>query len=243
MVESGYSKRRLKRGRPSDSFKPPKDNKLVVALAMALLPWALKQRRVVRVTIDNREWKRIEALKDRPFILSANHPTRTEPVLAGYISYKMKRPFNYISSRELFVGTMGWLLQHVGCYSITQGAADRESIAMTRKLLSALDRKIVIFPEGEVYGHNDITLPFHSGVVQIGFWALADMAKLGKEPRLPVVPVAIKYRFITDATAEIAGRLSRLERAVGLQPERHTWYERLFRIGEKSSPIWKSSIG
>ena len=41
---------------------------------------------------------------------------------------------------------------------------DREAIRTTVSLLAEHDRQLVIFPEGEIYGHNDLLLPFQSGL-------------------------------------------------------------------------------
>src|SRR5260370_23998012 len=90
-------------------------------------------------------------------------------------------------------GQWGWLIQRLGAYSIHRGLPDRQSLRMTRRLLAEMDRKVVIFPEGETYEHNDALIPFQQGVVQIGFGALDDVQKSGREPSLPVLPIAVKY--------------------------------------------------
>jgi hypothetical protein len=122
----------------------------------------------------------------------------------------------------------------VGAFSVVRGTADRASFRMTRQLLTQPTSKIVIFPEGEVYSQNDTILPFHSGVFQLAFWALEDSRKQGRtdEP-LYVLPVAIKYHFLTDMRPEIAASLRRLEHFVG-SPTKPTDddYTRLRGIGQ-----------
>src|SRR5205823_6060194 len=152
--------------------------------------------------------------------------------------------FNGMAARDLFRGPVGWLFQRMGAYSVQRGAPDREAIRYTRRLLAEEDRKIVVFPEGVTYEHNDLLLPFQTGVIQIGFWVLEDLEKLGKEVRLPIVPVAIKYLLIGDARAAIAGRLAALERAVGLPvPSAEGAYERLRAIGERVMARLEREIG
>jgi hypothetical protein len=103
---------------------------------------------------------------------------------------------------------------------------------MTRKLLAEMDRQVVIFPEGLVYEHNDKLLEFQSGVIQIGFWALEDVVKAGKEPALPVVPVAIRYRCKVDPQPYIERGLGALETELKLAREPKAGaVERLVRIG------------
>jgi hypothetical protein len=111
---------------------------------------------------------------------------------------------------------------------------DRESLRMTRRLLGELNRKVVIFPEGEIYEHNDKLLAFQSGVVQIGYWVLDDLEKRGETLSMPLVPVAIKYRCIDSPRQAIDNALQELERALDLAaPGNLTAYQRLRRVGDR----------
>ena len=215
-------------------FRPPRESRLLIGTVYGALPWIMRVRRVVRVKLEQGDWDHLEPLRNSRLILSANHPTGTDPLIAMDLARRLGQYFNFVAAREIFAGPYGWLLQRLGAYSVVRGTPDRDSLQMTRRLLAEKDRKVALFPEGETYYHNDITLPFHSGVTQLGFWALADLQRLGKEPRLPVVPVAIKYRYLDDPGPEIEWRLSRLEEAVGLPlSPAGGWYPRLLAIGER----------
>jgi hypothetical protein len=119
-----------------------------------------------------------------------------------------------MACRELFHGPWGWTIQRLGAYSIHRGLPDRQSLRMTRRLLSELDRKVVIFPEGETYEHNDALIPFQQGVIQIGFGALDDLRKAGRELSLPVLPIAVKYLCVVDPRPAINAGLRSLEHAL-----------------------------
>ena len=106
-------------------------------------------------------------------------------------------------------------------------------MTMTRKLLAENDARVVIFPEGDVYHHNETTLPFHSGVSQLAFWALGDMAKLGKELYLPLLPAAVRYRYLGDISRHLDERLKRLEMSVSVTERIDGYYARCRAIGEK----------
>ncbi|HEX5323597.1 MAG TPA: hypothetical protein VFW40_07410, partial [Capsulimonadaceae bacterium] len=71
------------------------------------------------------------------------------------------------------------------------------------------------------------------GVAQIGFWALADRTKLGKQAQLPVLPIAVKYRFLGDAVRYTEHRICRLEAAVGISAPTGNWRDRVFAIGQR----------
>jgi hypothetical protein len=204
----------------------------VGAAYLALPAVARLARRIVAVEVDDAEWKRLAALREHRLILTPNHPSASDPLIAFWIGRRLRRCFSILACRELFESPYGGLLQRLGCYSVTRGALDRSALATTLSLLADQDRQLVIFPEGEIYGHNDLLLPFQSGVVQMGFMALDRMAKAGKEPRLPVVPVVVKYLHAENPREMIRAGLGRLEAALGLAGDEGSDYLRLRRVGE-----------
>ncbi len=105
-------------------------------------------------------------------------------------------------------------MQRLGVYSVVHGAVDRESFRITRETLSEGKRKLVIFAEGEISHQNDTVMPFESGVVQLGFWALDDMKKSGQVKPIYVLPVAIKYIYKKDMWGKIEKALAKLERKI-----------------------------
>lgn len=182
------------------------------------------------LSVDSEDLDRLRALRGHRAILSPNHPTETDPITVFWLSRLLDERFTYLSTRETLDGPRGWCLNRIGAYSVIRGYPDRESIRYTRRLLAEEDRKVVIFPEGLVYEHNDRLLQFQSGVPQLGFWALEDLEKAGKEPRLPVVPLAIKYRCCAPPEPAIERGLRALEAKLRLEPK-GTPYERIRRIG------------
>ena len=105
-------------------------------------------------------------------------------------------------------------MQRLGVYSVVHGAVDRESFRIMRETLSEGKRKLVIFAEGEISHQNDTVMPFESGVVQLGFWALDDMKKSGQVKPIYVLPVAIKYIYKKDMWGKIEKALAKLERKI-----------------------------
>src|SRR6185295_7236020 len=106
-------------------------------------------------------------------------------------------------------------LQGVGGYSILRARRDRASMQMTQKLLAQGER-ILIFPEGQTYGLNDILIPFQQGVVQMGFWAVEEMEKQGIDRPVLIAPLAIKYVYTRPMEGQIRASLERLERSLGI---------------------------
>jgi acyltransferase-like protein len=214
-------------------FVPPRHNPALQWFATTFVPWLGPFFGNVRdVEIAPEDLARLEGLGPSRAILSPNHPTETDPIVLFWLSRMLGQPFNYLATRETLEGPRGWLLNRVGVYSVIRGFPDRESLRMTRRLLAEMDRKIVIFPEGLVYEHNDRLLQFQTGVAQMAFWALDDLEKAGKELYLPIVPIALKYRCCAPPGPAIERGLRDLERTLELPPDRSLGaYKRLLRIG------------
>src|SRR5438445_494676 len=214
-------------------FVPPRHNAALFRIANALLPrLAPLFGNAHAVTVPEEDLARLEALRSHRALICPNHPTETDPIVLFWLSRIVRQPFNFCATRETLDGLRGRLLNQIGVYSVIRGFPDRESLRMSRRLLAEMDRKVVIFPEGQIYERNDQLLAFHTGVAQIGFWALDDLRKAGREPFLPMVPVAVKYRCMTSPDAAIENGLRELERTLELPPDPSlTRYARLLRVG------------
>lgn len=215
-------------------FIPPADSPALIRCCHGCLPALMRllaNLREVRIPPDELQILR-EAVRSRA-LLAPNHPTGNDPYVLFWLSRELRVRFNYLAAREVLHGPRGHLMNRLGTYSVIRGVADRESIRATRRLLAQEDRRIVIFPEGEIYEHNDRLLAFQSGVVQIGFWTLDDLERLGKDPEMPVTPIAIKYACCDSPRPAIESGLRELEQALGLSPSpRLSSYQRLRRAGE-----------
>ncbi len=183
------------------------------------------------VSVDTGDVRRVQDLCSGRALLCPNHPTETDPIVVFWLGVLARRRFNFLATRETLEGPRGFLLNRIGVYSVIRGSADRESIRYTRKLLAEEDRQIVIFPEGLVYEHNDLLLQFQSGPVQMGFWALEDLAKAGREPVLPVLPLALRYQCQAEPAPYIDRSLVALERELSLKANGGR-YARLLQIGD-----------
>ena len=162
----------------SFDFKPPLDSAFVMRLLQRLVPAALRVRKIAGVEVAPEDWERLHRLDGQRVILTPNHPTDDEPTIIWHLARELRRSFNFLVSRHVFDwigGAVGWFLQRGGCYSVLRATSDRQAVRMTRQLLVAGKRWLVLFPEGETGSLNDLVLPFHSGAVQMGFWALEDL--------------------------------------------------------------------
>jgi 1-acyl-sn-glycerol-3-phosphate acyltransferase len=216
-------------------FVPPRHHEGLFRFANTFVPQLGRLfGNVHNLTVTPADLSHLEALRGCRAIITPNHPTETDPIVIFWIARLARERFNFLATRETLEGPRGKLLNHIGVYSVIRGFPDRESVRTTRKLLAELDRKVVIFPEGLVYEHNDRLLEFQSGVVQMGFWALEDMDKAGKSPFLPLLPMSIKYRCFAPPEPYIERGLAAVERKLGLRVKPNAGrYERLRRLGSQ----------
>ncbi len=198
-------------------YQAPRESAHVWRVANLLLPLFLRlHEQVSHVSVDPEDWARLAPLRHGRALLIANHPSETEPVIMAWLSRKLGRPFNYVATHELFHGFRGWLASRMGAFSVRRGWPDHASLRTSRDLLAEKDRVLVLFPEGETHMQNDLVLPFHAGAAQVGFWALERLAALGKPVGLPIVPIAIRYRFTGDPIPALRKGTACLERRLGL---------------------------
>jgi len=153
-----------------------------------------------------------------------------------YLAKLLGDDYNYMAAMEAFEQSpvTGWIMQRLGAYSIIRGTADRPSFQMTRQLLAAGKRWLVIFPEGQTVWQNSTVIPFQQGVIQLAFKAYEDAAKEEEDPSLFCIPIAVKYVYIEDMHDEIDASLARLESNLfaseDLEPLPR--YDRLRRVAE-----------
>jgi len=228
-------------------FRPPKTSRRWVRTVQRLLPlFERLDGTMVPVQFDPSDLDRLRALRGQRVVLAPNHPEGVEPYVLFQMAKLFGDEFNYIAAKEAFeqpppafrwvkwLGLYAPIMQRLGVYSIVRGTADRESFRTTRELLVKGERWLVIFPEGEVCWHSENLMPLQQGVAQFGFWALEDLSRTGNTPPLYFVPVAIKFRFVSDVRPGIDRTLHRLEHKLRLAPPdpAQSRYDRLLRIGD-----------
>jgi 1-acyl-sn-glycerol-3-phosphate acyltransferase len=215
---------------PADNFRPARPSRFFTGIVWRVLPFALRQRQVLRVEIGDEDIKCLQALENERVILTPNHPTNTDPALLLELSHRARMPFYYLSCREAFDGWSGlWgvLIQWLGAYSVVRGTVDRESFRYTRELLARPKTKLVLFPEGEVYSQNDSLLPFQVGAIQLALWGQEEARKSEPKARVLLLPIALRYRFAEDVRAELDRKLACLEKKLQLPSARDLQLENL----------------
>lgn len=226
------------RARPKPfTFRPPKSNRLVIALFKMRLRRAIRRKlKVTEIDISQDDLEKLRKLKGKRCLVTPSHSGGFEPHIIMYLSKLLGDHYNYMAAMEAFEQSpiIGWIMQRLGAYSIIRGTADRPSFQMTRQLLAAGKRWLVIFPEGQTVWQNSTVIPFQQGVIQIAFKAYEDAAKQEEDPSLFCIPIAVKYVYLEDMHDEIDASLERLESKLFASEdlEARPRYDRLRRVAE-----------
>lgn len=177
---------------------------------------------VTRLTLSEADWAKLRSLRNRPALLLPNHPSVSEPSVLAGVSREIGEPFRYVATHEIFAGWRGWVIRSMGTFSIRRGYPDFRSLRMCEHAMIRENCKMVMFPEGETHMQNDTVIPCHKGALHVAFRCLTRFAAEGKpvENALPIFPLVIRYRYISDPCPAFEVAMQRLEAAMGLPTDR-----------------------
>ena len=220
-------------------FIPPAFNVAVAWISDALNPLTLKKtQNIQEVVIKPEDKERILKLRDDRLLFFSNHPSQAEPMIAYYIANVMATRFHYMATRRAFdfaSGLVGKWFQGTGTFSVMPGVADKESMKMTRYVLSQPSGKLVIFPEGEpMCSENDNLMPFQSGIIKLGFSALQDARQTEPDADITILPAFIKYVITTprdQVTKNLENHISKIEAKLGAQAGGRNLLRRFLMVG------------
>jgi hypothetical protein len=240
---------------PPLEFIPPALNPGLVKAVGAALPLWLK----LRTPLADFEAHCVERLVELykgfyagkvRFLLAFRHPSTYDPLSMGQLllrevprlarekGIEIGGPTNayflYDRGVPLWAGrTVGWLLPRLGGISVQRGKLDRLSLKTARERFAHGDLPLMVAPEGATNGQSAVVSPLEPGVAQMAFWCLEDLRTAGREERVFLVPVGIRYGYCEAPWRALDAVLDGLEADCGLPREagldRHG---RLGRIGE-----------
>ncbi|MDX2243672.1 MAG: 1-acyl-sn-glycerol-3-phosphate acyltransferase [Leptolyngbyaceae cyanobacterium bins.302] len=247
---------------PPMEFIPPAFDPRVRRMVNCILPIATQRL----TTLQAIEATNVETLADLyhqfqagkiRFLLAFRHPASKDPFCLGNLIWKLvpeaasqkniplQRPvhshFIYDRGIPIWLGDwVKWLFPRLGGTPIHRGKLDLVGLRSARELFVNGKFPLAAAPEGATNGHNEIVSPLEPGISQLGFWCVEDLRKAGRDEQVLIVPVGIKYRFITPPWEELEKILTQLEADTGLEPVTHTsdrlnehlMYKRLYRLGE-----------
>jgi hypothetical protein len=191
------------------------------------------------------------------FLLAFRHPAAKDPFCMSHLIWKLvpetanrlnqplKRPvhahFLYDRGIPLWLGDwVKWLFPRLGGTPIHRGKLDLVGLRSARNLFANGEFPLAAAPEGATNGHNEIVSPLEPGISQLGFWCVEDLRKAGRDEAVLILPIGIRYQFITPPWEALEKILTQLELDTGLEPVSNAsnrlheslFYKRLYRLGE-----------
>lgn len=226
----------VKCDKPMSEFIAPKPDPLTLSIVRAIVPLYLKAE---KLTVRPTEHcvSVIKSQKDIPAVLALNHIDRCDPAVAAMLSTMCGEENYYLAARELFYenfGLRGWLMQHCGVYSVIRGLPeDADSRKATVNMIAEGKHKLVMFPEGDVTGRDDIISPLKKDGIRNIFEAQEKSLKINEQRAVHVIPAAIYYQAHEDTWEPLRSTLTQIEDGLGLVESRAPIEIRIQRCVER----------
>lgn len=188
-----------------------------------------------RLNIANKDLEHLKNLPaDSGAILISNHADEMDPRICLELARKCGKRFISMCNREAFdelSGMAGWVLQHLGHFSVERGAHDSRAKDYAIDVVKRGDDVLVIFPEGEIFYLNEEIQPFHSGAIEICMQALVQKRQENPNWTAYIVPMALKYHHRGALEKALEQRISKMELRLNLKAlSEDTFTHRLRRI-------------
>ena len=215
-------------------FLPPKQNALLTRLLQSISAVVIYFAYQIKLEVSDRDIALLKEIDDKRVVYLPNHSNLDDGLVMFLFSARLGQLLHYIVAYEAFNGIVGWIMQRVGAYSIRRGVGDRYSVIKTLEILQQPRCKLVIFPEGGCSYQNDTVIPFRTGGIELAFKAMSKLVKNENTvPDLYFVPVSIQYFYPGKTDLHIEQSLSKLEKALSIQPTKNDLYQRLRAIAER----------
>ncbi len=188
------------------------------------------------------------------FIVAFRHPNSMDPLSSLYLlsravpqkarelgvplTYPTHAYYLYDRGIPLWAGAhVAWLLPRTGGISLFRGKMDRQSLKVARDKFANAEQPMMVAPEGLTNGMSEAISPLEPGTAQMAFWCLEDLRAAGRNDKVYIVPLGIRYSYITAPWEAIDRQLTQLESACGLAVDGkgatvEIRYQRLMRIAE-----------
>ncbi len=230
--------RSIDHAQPPLEFIPPHLDLNMVRFLHLVLPLVVRSRTSLHtIQAENVAtlvdlYQKFQAGKIR-FMLAFRHPSVDDPFcLAHLLSRSLPQAarqqgvdlqgplhvhFMYDRGIPLWAGAyVGWIASRLGATPIQRGKADRVGLKSARHLFANGPLPMAASPEGGTNGHSEIISPLEPGISQMGFWCVEDLLKANRTEEVFIVPVGIRYSYVSPPWEAIEQLLTEMELAVGL---------------------------
>lgn len=257
----------VSQAQPPLEFIPQSLNPVVVETVRFLLPlWMPWKLSITAVEAENleilvKQYQSFQAGETR-FLMAFRHPSTKDPFAMSNMLWRLvpkearkagitfKTPtyshFIYDRGIPLWAGQfVSWLFPRLGGTPIFRGKADRVGLRAARDLFANSPYPIAVAPEGGTNEHNELVSPLEPGVAQLGFWCIEDLLKAGRSESVNIVPLNIRYSYVSPPWTALENLMGKLEGQIGLSassktapnlltdPRSDALYGRVLQVGER----------
>lgn len=142
---------------------------------------------------------------------------RTAQAVGVHLSSPVHAHFIYDRGIPLWAGNgVGWLYSKLGGTPIQRGKVDRQGLRSARELFANGQFPLAAAPEGANNGHTEIVSPLEPGIAQMGFWCVEDILKAQRSEQVFLLPLGIRYRYLSPPWQALEKLLTDLEQDCGL---------------------------
>jgi 1-acyl-sn-glycerol-3-phosphate acyltransferase len=212
---------------PSDcdifEFKPPRMQSAFVRIAQKIFPFLLKLRFGNFTYEIERGLESVMTLGTNRMMLCPNHSSTMDMDVAFLFTCILHEPLYFLCAREVFQGSWinRYVLQLFGCYSIVRGTLDHSSYAQSIEILKTGKHKLVLYPEGEISGSNNLILPLKPGAAHLAVKAFLTLKREEKEAPVFLVPVALRYTYPNLSAKFLLESITSVESALDIKGDQN----------------------
>ncbi len=203
----------------------------IVRLMRPLIQRDLRRQKIRHVEVRGLETAATALQQPVGALITPNHSFHYDSYVLIETSHRLGKPFHFLTAWQVFEmsGVFDrWMLQRHGCYSINREGNDLQAFKTSVEILQKGTHPLVIFPEGDIYHHNDRVSPFRDGAAAIALSA----AKRSDRPIL-TIPCAVKSFYVEDPSPELQRLMARLEESLHWRPATELGLaERIYRFAE-----------
>ena len=215
-------------------FRPPRYSPLLAPILTRLsqIMFLRRKFRMRNIRAEGMELVSDLVREGNTVLVAPNHADHADPHVLVFLGRKHGLSFHFMAAREGFEINPwnGLALQFCGAFSVDREGADIAAIKTAMTLLREARYPLVVFPEGEIYHHQERLDPLNEGVATIVLRAASNLPE-GKAAYL--VPAALLYTYDDSVESSFSKRLSTLEERITWKPrEDMDLVDRIYRLGD-----------
>ncbi len=214
-------------------FRPPKYSALLAPflLKVSEIFYLRRRFRLRKITETGLDAISQLSAQGHTILVAPNHADHADPPVLVYLAKQRRLAFHFMAAREGFeVSPLhAFVLQRCGAFSVDREGSDVNAIKTAMRILREARHPLVVFPEGEIYHHQERLDPLNEGVGRI---LLRAAQKLPEGKRAYLVPAAMVYTYDKTVETSFSDRISVLEQSITWKPrEDMDTVERIYRFG------------